>query len=336
MPRARLSPVRIRVRYLALAAAALLVAAPAVPAPAVARGPNHVAFRMTDPRVDESSGIAASIRHPGVVYTVNDSGDSARVFAVGPDGKTRAVLKVSGFVARDWEAVTVGRDERGRPCVYAGDIGDNLDGAWPNVAVFRFPEPARLSGRSVHATRFRLKYAAGARNAEGLMADPRSGRLYVVSKEWNGGVYAAPKRLHPDRMNKLRRVGEAPSIATDAAYAPDGSSFVIRTYFSAMFYDRIGHQVASTLLPSQKQGESITYTHDGRSVLVGSEGKKSPVWRVPVPDGLRPTPTPKPSTAAGGDKTSDDEAGGHSTLTGLVIVLLVAGAGFVILRRRRS
>ena len=326
---------RALARYLAPAAAVLLAEAPVVPASA-RRGPNHVEYRMTDPRIDESSGIAAGIRHPGVVYTVNDSGDSARVFAVGPDGKTRAVLTLAGFTARDWEAVAVGPDERGRPSVYVGDIGDNLDGAWPNVAVFRFPEPARLTDRNVHATRFRLKYAAKARNAEGMMLDPRSGRLYVISKELNGGVYAAPERLRSGRMNRLRRVGEAPSIATDAAYAPDGSSFVIRTYFSAMFYDRIGHQVSSTFLPSQKQGESITYTRDGRSVLIGSEGQKSPVWRVPVPDGLRPTPTPTPSGGKSGAEASDgDGVGGHSTLTGLVIVLVVAGAGWLVLRRRR-
>lgn len=326
---------RTLARYLAPAAAVLLAVTPAVPASA-RRGPNHVEYRMTDPRIDESSGMAASIRHPGVVYTVNDSGDSARVFAVGPDGKTRAVLTLGGFVARDWEAVAVGRDERGRPSVYVGDIGDNLDGAWPNVAVFRFPEPASLTDRDVHATRFRLKYASKARNAEGLMIDPRNGRLYVVSKELNGGIYAAPKRLRSGRMNRLRRVGEAPSIATDAAYAPDGSSFVIRTYFSAMFYDRIGHQVGSTFLPSQKQGESVTYTRDGRSLLIGSEGKKSPVWRISVPDDLRPTPTPTPSGGKSGGKASDgDGVGGHSTLTGLVIVLVVAAAGWLFLRRRR-
>lgn len=329
---------RTLARSLASAAALMLAAAAAVPAAAAgaaARGPNRIVFRMTDPRVDESSGLAASIRHPGVVYTINDSGDSARVFAVGPSGKTRAVLKLSGFVARDWEAVAVGRDEHGRPCVYVGDIGDNLNGAWPNVAVFRFPEPSRLTDRSVHATRFRLKYAAGARNAEGLMIDPRNGRLYVISKEFNGGVFAAPKKLRSGHMNRLRRVAAAPSIATDAAYAPDGSSYVIRTYFSAMFYDRLGHQVSSVILPSQKQGESITYTRDGRSVLIGSEGRDSPVWTVPVPDGLRPTRTPKPSATAGGDRSSGDGLGGHSTLTGLFIVLVVAAGGWLILRRRR-
>ena len=307
----------------------------AAPARAQARGPNHVVFRFRDARIDESSGMAASIRHPGIVYTHNDSGHSARVFAVGRDGKTKAVLRLAGVTARDWEAITVGRDAHGRSWVYAADIGDNLGGAWSHVAVYRFAEPAHLRDGTVHATKFRLRYADGPRNAEAAMIDPRNGRLYVVSKEWHGGVYAAPDHLRAGRMNKLRRVGPAPAMATDAAWAPDGSSFVIRTYFSAEYYDRIGHEVTTTFLPSQKQGESITYTRDGRSVLIGSEGRHSPVWRVPVPDALRPTPTPTPHASGRHGDAASGGLTGHSALTGLVIVL--AGAAVVVFMvRRRS
>ena len=41
-----------------------------------------VDFRIEDARITESSGLALSMRHPHTVWTVNDSGDSARVFAV--------------------------------------------------------------------------------------------------------------------------------------------------------------------------------------------------------------------------------------------------------------
>ncbi|HEY3686369.1 MAG TPA: hypothetical protein VGL93_25270 [Streptosporangiaceae bacterium] len=331
---------RTSVRRFALAAAPALIALPVLAAPgasAAARGPNHIAFHMGDHRIDESSGLAASIRFPGVTYTHNDSGDSARVFAVGPNGKTRAELRLAGFVARDWEAIGMGRDGQGRPAVYVADTGDNLGGAWPNVAVFRFPEPSGLTDRSVHATRFRMKYADGPRNAEAIMIDPRDNRLYVISKEWNGGIYRAPKHLRADRMNILHRVGDAPSMATDASYAPDGSSFVIRTYFSAQFYDRIGHAVTTSFLPSQKQGESITYERGGRSLLIGSEGRNSPVWRIPVPDGLRPKPAPKPTNAAQPGKAAPkDGGGGNSTLTGLVIVLAIAAVVVFVVRRRRG
>jgi hypothetical protein len=137
-------------------------------------------------------------------------------------------------------------------------------------------------------------------------------------------------------MNILHRVGDAPSMATDASYAPDGSSFVIRTYFSAEFYDRIGHSVTTSFLPSQKQGESITYERGGRSLLIGSEGGNSPVWSIPVPDGLRPTPKPTNAAQPGKAAPKDDGAGGHSTLTGLVIVVAIAAIVLFVARRRRA
>jgi hypothetical protein len=36
-------------------------------------------------------------------------------------------------------------------------------------------------------------------------------------------------------------------------------------------------------LPPQRQGEGITFSEDGRALLVSSEGRKSKVWRIPFP-----------------------------------------------------
>ena len=78
-----------------------------------------VAFAFEDPRITESSGLA-SASTPGVVYTHNDSGDAARFFAVGPDGRTRTVYTVPGVQVRDWEDMARGPDERGRSSLWLG------------------------------------------------------------------------------------------------------------------------------------------------------------------------------------------------------------------------
>jgi hypothetical protein len=58
---------------------------------------------LHDPRIDEASGIAQGIRSPGVYYLQNDSGDSARFFAVDArTGRTRAMFSVPGGVNHDW------------------------------------------------------------------------------------------------------------------------------------------------------------------------------------------------------------------------------------------
>jgi hypothetical protein len=301
---------------------------------------------VADPRITESSGLAASVRHPGVLYTHNDSGDSARMFALAPDGRVLATLRFAGVQARDWEAVAMGRDDAGRPAIFAGDIGDNLGGAWPFVSVFRVTEPATLGDATLPATRFRLRYADGPRDAEALLIDPRSGRLYVASKQASGaGLYQAPAVLRSDRDNLLRRVAGAPPWITDGAFAPDGRTFVLRDYLAAHVYRAPGRLLASFPLPPQLRGESITYTPDGRALLVGSEGVASQIWRVPLPAaalpaGAAPPPAaaaPAATATAGGELPAAPPRPRRWALLALLPVALVGGARLAVevVRRRR-
>lgn len=285
------------------------------PAHAAATGradDDKVAFTVRDPQINESSGLAVSKRHPGVVYTHNDSGGSPRIFAIGPDGRTKATFTISGANARDWEGMALGPDEQGRPSLFVGDIGDNLGGAWPFITVYRVPEPTRLADQTLRATAFRLKYADGPRNAESLMVHPRTGRLYIASKLFGGALYAAPTRLRTGRTNVLRKVGDAPAIATDGAFSPDGRSLVLRTYFAAHVYDVSAKGTTRTRdivsLPSQNQGESIAFTADGRSLLAGSEGVEQPVYRVKLPEDALPSPA---SDGAGGSKAGGAAGSGR-------------------------
>lgn len=299
---------------------------------------THVAFHITDPRVTESSGLAAGRRHPGVVYTHDDSGGPAQVFAIGRDGRTRATFTLAGARNRDWEAIAVAGGTRRRPSIYVGDIGDNRDGAWPTVTIYRFTEPAQLRDRVVRPVRYTLRYADGARNAEGMMIDPRTGRLFVVSKRWNGGVYAAPRQLRTQSVNVLRRIGSAPSFATDAAYAPDGASYVIRTYLGAEVFSRSGKMLRFVSLPAAGQGESVSYTADGTALLAGSEGRDGPVWRVPLPRAAHPSRTPRPrrtrAARGGGGRTTSDQGHRAGVLVGLVGAALAAAIAVTAIRRR--
>ena len=56
----------------------------------------------------ETSGIAASRRVSGVWWVHNDSGDRARVFAIGNDGRDLGEFDLAGAAAVDWEDIAVG------------------------------------------------------------------------------------------------------------------------------------------------------------------------------------------------------------------------------------
>lgn len=306
-----------------LAAAAVTSVLSAAPALADDGQPEKL-FTFRDPAITESSGLAVSPTHEGVYYTHNDSAAAPVFYAVGPDGRTKATFRLRGAEARDWEAMAATKDPAtGRGTLWFADIGDNFDGAWPDVSIYKVTEPRTLSDATLPATRYRFRYADGPRNAEGIMVDPRTGRLYVVSKEFAGSVYAAPKKLRADRPNVLRKTASAPLMATDAAYAPDGSSYVIRTYFSATLYDRSGKTISRVTMPELRQAESIAYTADGKALLTGSEGKNSPVYEVPLPTRAQPTNTPTPKKS-----TSPAKQTNKGGLTAKDILLwLVAAAG---------
>jgi hypothetical protein len=270
---------------------------------------SSVAFRFADDRIIESSGLAVSARHDGVSYTHNDSGGGPVVYAVGADGATKAALTLRGAPDRDWEAIAPGRDPQGRPAVWVGDIGDNITG-WTDIRIMRFTEPETLKDADVPFTVFRFKYADGrSRNAEALLADPRTGRLYVVSKRTSGdaAVYRAPEKLSTVGFNLLRKVADAPAEVTDAAYTKDGAHAVLRGYFYAKVVDRDWKVVDSMTPPLQMQGESVAAGADGRSMLFGSEGLESAVWRVPLPQtlggaGEDVTATPSPTSTKKAEK----------------------------------
>ncbi|MFE2170315.1 WD40 repeat domain-containing protein [Streptomyces sp. NPDC059447] len=293
----------MRMLPLSSAAVAAVAAALAVlPSAAVASGtPGASSFTITDPRIKESSGLAASRIHPGVYWTHNDSDDGPYVYAVdSATGKTVARVTLTGIgTPRDVEAISLGPDGQ----LYLGDIGDNLNGTWDHVWIYRFEEPKELADVTVKATQFTVRYADGPRNAEALMVHPVTGRVYIASKdESKGGLYEGPAaaELSTGSVNVFRRVADVPWV-TDGAFSPDGTRLTLRGYFMARTYpwkdgrpEGEGERVDA---PWQGQAESVTYTPDGRTLMFGSEGVNSRVVAVPVPSA---TPSPSTSGASAG------------------------------------
>ncbi|WP_405389321.1 esterase-like activity of phytase family protein [Streptomyces sp. NBC_01102] len=319
------------------AAAALLFLAGAVPAVADDGDGADRTFTIEDPRIKESSGLAASRIHPGVYWTHNDSDDGPYVYAVDSrTGKTVATITLRGVgEPRDVEAISIGPDGN----LYVGDIGDNLDGSWDHVWIYRFPEPKKLADATVQATQFDVKYADGARNAEALMVHPKTGRVYVASKnEDGGGLYEGPAKLTTGGANVFRRVGEVPWV-TDGAFSPDGKDLVLRSYFSTRGYafedGRLGADYRVSV-PLQGQSESVTFTADGSAMMFGSEGERSEVVRVDVEGGGNGgggTRVPAREGSGGGAESSD---GGGPSVTGGAVLLGVIVLAVIGVRRRRG
>ncbi|MFD0148461.1 WD40 repeat domain-containing protein [Streptomyces sp. NPDC055721] len=330
----------MRTALCALGVAAALVLLPAGHARAEGQDPDRD-FTIADPRITESSGLAASRAHPGIYWTHNDQ-DAPLIYGIDSrTGETVATLTMQGVgTPRDMEAIAVGPDGD----IYVGDIGDNLDGSWDHVWIYRFPEPKVLEDQKVAAKQYVVKYADGPRNAEALMVHPKTGRVYIASKNQDGGgLYAGPERLSSSGTNVFRRVDEVPWV-TDGAFSPDGGRLVLRGYFSAKEYawkdGRLGDGGTGVGAPFQGQAESVAYTTDGSAFMFGSEGANSKVVRVERAGAERPSGSGSPSdtpTTPGAPKAPATQDQGDQGAQGNATVgfLVLAGATVLILGIKR-
>ncbi|CAA9380577.1 MAG: hypothetical protein AVDCRST_MAG75-917 [uncultured Propionibacteriaceae bacterium] len=326
-------------------AAGLVVAASAGLPTAVAADP--VEFTISAAAITESSGLARDT-NSRVYWTANDSGGVASVYALARDGSLKATVQYRAKPV-DVEAVAMS-DSR----LYVGDIGDN--GAtrdFVTVYAFDFPVPR---DQTVSYQAYDFSYPDGPHDAETLLVDGR-GRIYIVTKEAAGGIYAAPAQPSRQRVNRLQRVGDAPSYVTDGVFMPDQQAIALRTYLSVEMLAANGYApIARAPLPLQPQGESLTVSLDGTSLLAGSEGAGSKVYRVEIPTegdnaptgGASPpsstspgaSPSPSPSGRTGGEVTDEDpnagrsRAGTWSALGLAAVVALVAGIVVAVARKR--
>ena len=176
--------------------------------------------KIADDQINELSGIVSSRRTTGVWWVHNDSGDSARLFAIGNDGRSLGEFRLAGAKATDWEDIGIGPGPKaGVAYLYVADIGDNAE-ARLSVQLYRVPEPAVDPAKPAPSPRtldggetLTLTYPDGPHNAEAFFVDPKTGRLYIVSKRIGAaGLYRARPCSRPGRPPNCNRSAPSTSV----------------------------------------------------------------------------------------------------------------------------
>lgn len=317
-------------RPLAVLAGVLLTGALTLPASAA---DGDQGFTIRDPRITESSGLAASRQHPGIYWTHNDQDEGAYLYAVDSrTGETVATVTLTGVGdPRDVEAISIGPGNE----IWVGDIGDNEGVEWPYVWVYRLPEPKQLKDQAIRATQYVVKYSDGPRDAESLVVHPRTGRVYIIDKQEDGGhLYESPAKLSPSGGNVFRPVAPIDLWATDAAFSPDGRTLAVRGYFGGIAYDwndGAPKRLERISVPLG-QGESVTYSRDGSKLMLGSEGAGSTVVAQDAPGDAGSSA----SDPGGGGSAASDDSDGDGTSGDIkvgAVAVVVACVVFFGLRR---
>ena len=238
------------------------------------------------PKLDESSGVAASRSQPGILWTLNDSGNEAWIFATDTLGRDHGALMVAGAENRDWEAITLGPCGA-RDCLYIADTGDNAQNQ-ATVRLYRLREPAApaRSTRTTAAEVLEFRYPDGSWDVEAAFVGP-DGTVYLITK--GRGTAPTVYRVGPEAWGKGRivtaeAVGRLPidsgslgSRVTDAALSPSGDLVAVRTYLSIYLFTLTPKGtlaplgVACDAAGLQLQGEGISWLDD-RVMVLTSEG----------------------------------------------------------------
>lgn len=254
----------------------------------------------------ESSGIAMSREQPGVLYTIDDSGNGPVLYAFDTTGADRGTWSVANASNFDWEAIATAPCGV-RNCVYIGDVGDNK-GIAATHRIYRVVEPKSPSD-SVRAEFLEYSYPDGAHDIEALFVTP-AGDVYLITKRplTRGGdrlrpalVFSLAASAWKDgRRTEAKLVDSLPIIPgaqplmliTDASMSPDGKRLAVRTYVETYIFstdsasgrvDRARKFVVCDITPlGESQGEGIAWIGAERLAFT-SEGKKQPLRLATCP-----------------------------------------------------
>ena len=217
--------------------------------------------RLAHPALSEVSGIVKSGR--GDFYWVhNDSGDSARLFALDPHGVPIKPPFIDGPVAdwaghavdnarhSDWEDIALAEG-----MLYVADVGNNGN-ARRDLGVYVVPEPdprtvAKMRAHTFLPIRYpdQRRFPAEQWHFDCEAVFVANGRLHFITKhrqpgkiaDWEAG--AKLYRLdttYSGRDNVLTLVGrhDDVTVATAADLSPDGSRLAVASYVALWLFDR--------------------------------------------------------------------------------------------------
>lgn len=304
----RIGAIRLR-RCLTLLAPALLALAPA-PAKSVATtlpASREVTWkpvaRWRFPRLVEPSALVVSRQYPGVLWTVNDSGGRAELFALTLDGEPIARVEVRGARNRDWESLAL--DAAGR--LYIGDFGNNHhDREKMVVYVVKEPDPRRQqSVRVAQQVVFSYSRSAGEkpkkkkkRKKHKSKRSPRfdaeasfiaDGHLHLLTKERGTGRSTLFRFAKIDGRESRQRLApidtlEVSSLVTGATMHPDGRRLAVLTYDEVLVFERSGPGApffSGTMQRTRLEiGQAEGIAWDGEDLLVCNE--ENELHRLPA------------------------------------------------------
>ncbi|MGI8555480.1 MAG: hypothetical protein ACR2LT_03885, partial [Pyrinomonadaceae bacterium] len=154
--------------------------------------PPKVVGTIDSKEITESSGITASQCNQNILWTHNDSGDDALIFALDLKGKKLGTWQVAGAKNIDWEDIAETKNANGECFLYLGDIGGNTS-LRDKFTIYKVKEPTVSGTATTDSSRknplvteqsqaIEIQYPDKRHDAETLMVHPQTGDIYILTK----------------------------------------------------------------------------------------------------------------------------------------------------------
>ncbi len=135
-------------------------------------------------RLDESSGLAASQHYEDILWSINDSGSDAELFALTIRGEHVGRWSINLPTPSDWEAMD-SFQWRGKNYLLLADIGDNFATRGSvSYTILAEPDARTLKNDAVLQPLItqHFVYPNGPRDSEAIAVDTERGEILVLSK----------------------------------------------------------------------------------------------------------------------------------------------------------
>lgn len=267
--------------------------------------PRSVSFKNTN--IKEASGLQRSALLPGVFYTHNDSGHDPVVYITDADGQDLGQISLPPTSSSaDWEAIA-GTSIDNIPYLIVADVGNN-NRQRTDLSLLIFPEPQLSALQQNQQLTVTNTQSINVTFADGLGHDTESAlvlgdQLIVITKESQDtgtqAIWSAPlSTATTDGMVAMEyrntvALADQPRVnaITDIDIHPDGREIAILVYgpntAGSVYFWRTADDDSETLLQAVSreadaqisvplinfnfQAEGLSYSSDGKHILVAAE-----------------------------------------------------------------
>ncbi|QDE32692.1 hypothetical protein [Shewanella polaris] len=275
---------------------------------------------ITAPSIDEASGLAVSRINDQILWLHNDSGDTARIFAIDTQGNQLAIVNITGVKNNDWEDIA-SFVYQGESYLLIADVGDNqAKRSKYQLHLIKEPDLSQLNGPKILSVKpswsMTFTYPDGAHDCESVAVDLAKQKILLLTKRDKLPILFELPLMAPSGQNasnnssvemvnkQAKRVGEiAPlptamldyaSIYTWIGFAgkptamdisADGLSAVVLTYTHAFYFTQPQPSDWLSLFATQPQQIMLPSIKQAEAVGFSQDGHSIYITseRLPAP-----------------------------------------------------